>query len=56
MTQKEIISYFEENGGFRCKDWSIKEIRKYIKDTLNCKRVYESTCYYLKSSAIIYQN
>lgn len=52
MTQKEIISYYEENGGLRCKDWSISEIKKYVKAELGEKqRVYESTCDELKSSA-----
>lgn len=55
MTQKEIIKYFEENGGLRCKNWTIKEIKDYIKNILNCKRVYKSTCYYLQRSAIMYQ-
>lgn len=55
MTQKEIIKYFEEIGGLRCKNWTIKEIKEYIKNTLNCKRVYKSTCYYLQRTAIMYQ-
>lgn len=55
MTQKEIIKYFEENGGLRCKNWTIKEIKDYIKNILNCKRVYKSTCYCLQRSAIMYQ-
>jgi hypothetical protein len=55
MTQKEIIKYFDEIGGLRCKYWTNKEIKEYIKNTLNCKRVYKSTCYYLKRSAIMYQ-
>lgn len=48
MAQKEIIKYFEGNGGLRCKNWTIKEIKEYIKNTLNCKRVYENTCHYLQ--------
>ena len=26
MKQKDIIKYYEDNGGLRCKYWTIKEI------------------------------
>lgn len=56
MTQKELIKYYNENGGLRCKYWSIKEIKAYIKADLGEKqRVYKSTCNDLKATAEIYQ-
>lgn len=56
MKQREIISYFDEVGGLRCKDWTIKEIRDYIHETFpQCKRVYTSTCKELKRTAQMYQ-
>lgn len=55
MKQKDIIKYYEENGGLRCKNWSIDTIREHVKNDLNCKRVLKQTCYELKRSAEIYQ-
>lgn len=55
MTRKEIISYYESNGGLRCKDWSIDEIKAYVKNDLGCQRVSKQTCYELKRTAEIYQ-
>ena len=56
-TQKQIIEYYNENGGLRCKDWTIKEIKEKIKADLGQhQRVYESTCMELKITAEIYQH
>lgn len=56
MKQQELINYFEENGGLRCKYWTIKEIKSYIKSEFGKKqRVYKSTCIELKRSAEMYQ-
>ena len=56
MTQREIIKYFDEVGGLRCKDWSVDEIRDYIHDLFpECKRVLTSTCRELKRTAGMYQ-
>lgn len=55
MTQKQIIKYYND-GGLRCKNWSIKEIKEAIKADLGQhQRVYESTCRELKRTAEIYQ-
>lgn len=57
MTQKQIIEYYNENGGLRCKYWTIKEIKEAIKADLGQhQRVYESTCMELKRTAEIYQH
>jgi hypothetical protein len=56
MKQSEIIKYYEENGGLRCKYWNIKQIKSYIKSEFGKKqRVYDSTCIELKRSAEMYQ-
>ena len=56
MKQIDIIRYFNENGGLRCKHWSIKEIREYIHIQFPmCKRVLTSTCEELKHTAQMYQ-
>jgi hypothetical protein len=56
MTQKEILEYYEDNGGLRCGDWSIKEIKVYIKNDMGSnQRVFDSTCRELKRTAQIYQ-
>lgn len=56
MKQQEIINYYEEIGGLRCKYWTIKEIKSHIKCEFGKKqRVYESTCIELKRSAEMYQ-
>jgi hypothetical protein len=55
MKQKEIISFFNENGGLRCKYWSLKEIYNYIKETFPKQRVSKSTYIVLKRTAEIYQ-
>lgn len=56
MTQKQIIKYYNEDGGLRCKYWTIKEIKEYIKADLGQhQRVYKSTCQDLKRTAEIYQ-
>ena len=56
MKQKEIIKYYEENGGLRCKTWSIEEIKSYLKLVFGDKqRVYYNTCVLLKRTAEIYQ-
>ena len=56
-TQKQIIEYYNENGGLRCNYWTIKEIKECIKADLGQhQRVYESTCMELKRTAEIYQH
>lgn len=56
MTQKELIKFYNENGGLRCKYWSIKEIKAFIKAEFGEKqRVYKNTCNTLKAFAEIYQ-
>lgn len=56
MTQREIIRYYEENGGLRCKDWTLQEIKEYIKGDLGQdQRVMKTTCIELKNTARIYQ-
>jgi hypothetical protein len=56
MTQKEILEYYEDNGGLRCGYWSIKEIKDYIKNDMGSnQRVFDSTCRELKRTAQIYQ-
>ena len=56
MNQKELIKYYENNGGLRCKYWSIGEIKDYIKSDLGEKqRVYTKTCNLLKRTAEISQ-
>lgn len=56
MTQKQIIEYYNENGGLRCKNWTIKEIKEYIKAELGQhQRVFYRTCWELKRTAEIYQ-
>lgn len=56
MTQKEIMKYFDDNGGLRCKYWTIKEIKEYIKAEFGeQQRVNTSTCFLLKRTAEIYQ-
>lgn len=56
MKQKDIIKYYEDNGGLRCKYWSIKEIKDYIKSDFGKKqRVYNSTCTELKRTAEMHQ-
>jgi len=55
MTQKEIIKYYEENGGLRCKGWKIREIQKHVKDDLNVNLVTPRTAILLKRTAEIYQ-
>ena len=52
VTQKEILNYYHENGGLNCADWSLKEIKKYIKlEFGQHQRVYESTCWELRQAA-----
>lgn len=56
MKQKDIIKFFDENGGLRCKNWSIKQIKEYIKSLFGRNQyVYENTCRELKRTAEIYQ-
>jgi hypothetical protein len=55
MKQREIISFFNEIGGLRCKYWSLREIYNYIKETFPKQRVFKSTCMELKRTAEIYQ-
>lgn len=57
MTQKQIIEYYNENGGLCCKYWTIKEIKEKIKsDFGQHQRVFESTCRELKRTAELYQH
>ena len=56
MTQKEILKYYKDNGGLRCKDWSWKEIYNYIKQDLGeHQRVWKITCLRLKREAEVNQ-
>ena len=56
MTQKEIIRYYKENGGLRCKDWTIKKIKEVIKADLGQdQRVMNTTCIELKNDARVNQ-
>lgn len=56
MTQKEILKYYKDNGGLRCKDWSWKEIYGYIKRDLGeHQRVWKITCLRLKREAEVNQ-
>lgn len=56
MKQNEIIKYYEDNGGLRCKYWTVKEIKDCIKSDFGKKqRVYNSTCAELKRTAEMYQ-
>jgi hypothetical protein len=55
-TQKELIRYYNENGGLRCKGWSCKEVKNHIKaDFGSSQRVYNSTCLQLIREAEIMQ-
>lgn len=55
-TQKEIISYYNENGGLRCKGWTCEEVKKLIKAEFGAgQRVCNSTCLQLIREAEIYQ-
>lgn len=56
MKQNEIIKYYADNGCLRCKGWTIKEIKDYIKSDLGKgQRVNVQTCCELKRTAEIYQ-
>jgi len=56
MKQKEIVRYYEENGGLRCKDWTLEQIKEKIKaDFGESQRVMKATCQELKNTARIYQ-
>lgn len=56
MKQRDIIKYFNENGGLRCKDWTIRQIRIYLKALFGRKQyVYKDTCRELKRMAEMYQ-
>lgn len=56
MSQKEIIKYCEDVGGLCCKNWSIREIKDYLKAIFGSKqRVYHKTCCELKKTALMYQ-
>lgn len=56
LTQKQIIEYYNDNGGLRCKDWTLKEIKEEIKAEFGQhQRVYKSTCLELKRTAELYQ-
>mgnify|MGYP007069891067 CR=1 FL=1 len=57
MTQREIIRHYEDNGGLRCKYWSLKEIKDYIKADFGSRQiVYWATCRELKRTAEMYQH
>lgn len=56
MKQQEIIRYYEDNGGLRCKYWTIQEIKDCIKSDFGKEqRVYKSTCRELKRTAEMFQ-
>lgn len=56
MTQHQIIQYFNECGGLRCKEWTYKEIKEYVKRCFGRhQRVSETTCRELKRTAQINQ-
>ena len=57
MTQREIIRHYEDVGGLRCKHWSLKEIKDYIKADFGSRQVvYWATCRELKRTAEMYQH
>ena len=56
MTQQEILRYYNENGGLRCKHWTLDEIKHYIKSEFGKgQRVMKTTCQELKDTARMYQ-
>lgn len=56
MTQKEILQFFTDYGGLRCRDWSLRQIRAHLKAYFgNDQRIYLSTCRALKQAARMYQ-
>ncbi len=56
MTQNELIKYFADEFQLRCKYWTDKEIKEYIKETCGkSQRVYKSTIFYIKRTAEMYQ-
>jgi hypothetical protein len=55
MSQKDIIKYYEDNGGLRCKNWTIREIQNYVKSDLEVSIVTPRTAIELKNTARIYQ-
>lgn len=57
MKQKEILQYYRDNGGLRCKGWSVKEIKEKIKSDLGQnQRVFKITCFRLRREAEIHQH
>ena len=57
MTQEDILKYYNENGGLRCKGWSLEKIRNHIKDELGDRvpRILRKTCLELRNTANMYQ-
>ncbi len=53
MTQEDILKYYNENGGLRCKTWSLERIRNHIKDELGDRapRILRKTCLRLRTEA-----
>lgn len=57
MTQREIVRHYEDVGDLRCKHWSLKEIKDYIKADFGSRQVvYWATCRELKRTAEMYQH
>ena len=55
MSQKEIIKYYEGNGGLRCKNWTIRQIQNHVKGDLGVSIVTPRTAIELKNTARVYQ-
>lgn len=56
MPQKEIIKYYEDNGGLQCKNWTIRQIQNHIKGDLGISLVTPRTAIELRNAARIINN
>ena len=54
MTQNELYQYYAEQE-LRCKHWTLKEIKTYIKNEFPKQRICEKTLRSLKRDAEMYQ-
>jgi hypothetical protein len=54
MTQNELYQYYAGQE-LRCKHWTLKEIKTYIKNEFPKQRVFEKTLRSLKRDAEMYQ-
>jgi hypothetical protein len=56
MRAKEILKHYRENGGLRCKNWSLDEIKQEVKSTFGKEQVVSrQLCFLLKREAEIFQ-